>query len=51
MINYEEVNAGETLKQITGGCGPDACIDAVILEGHQIFQQKKDNWMKVVLKP
>jgi len=28
-INYEEVDAGEALKEMTGGRGPDACIDAV----------------------
>lgn len=33
-INYEEVDAGEALKEMTGGCGPDACIDAVGLEAH-----------------
>src|SRR5687767_13049364 len=33
-INYEEVNVLETLKELTGGRGPDACIDAVGLEAH-----------------
>ncbi|MCU0532979.1 MAG: glutathione-dependent formaldehyde dehydrogenase [Hydrococcus sp. Prado102] len=33
-INYEEVDPGEVLKEITGGRGPDACIDAVGLEAH-----------------
>lgn len=33
-LNYEEVDAGEALKEITGGRGPDACIDAVGLEAH-----------------
>lgn len=33
-IHYEEVNAGEALKEMTGGRGPDACIDAVGLEAH-----------------
>lgn len=32
VINYKKVNAGETLKETTGGRGPDACIDAVGLE-------------------
>lgn len=31
VINYEEVNAGEALKQMTGGRGADACIDVVSL--------------------
>jgi threonine dehydrogenase-like Zn-dependent dehydrogenase len=33
-INYEEVDVFETLKEMTGGRGPDACIDAVGLEAH-----------------
>lgn len=33
-INFEEVDAGEMLKEMTGGRGPDACIDAVGLEAH-----------------
>ncbi|MGL5192597.1 MAG: zinc-dependent alcohol dehydrogenase, partial [Chroococcales cyanobacterium] len=33
-INYEEIDAGEALKEMTGGMGPDACIDAVGLEAH-----------------
>lgn len=34
VINYEEVDAGDALKEMTGGRGPDACIDAVGLEAH-----------------
>lgn len=34
-INYAEVGSVvETLKEITGGRGPDACIDAVGMEAH-----------------
>jgi threonine dehydrogenase-like Zn-dependent dehydrogenase len=33
-INYEELDVHETLKEMTGGRGPDACIDAVGMEGH-----------------
>lgn len=33
-INYEETNAREALMELTGGRGPDACIDAVGLEAH-----------------
>jgi threonine dehydrogenase-like Zn-dependent dehydrogenase len=33
-INYEEVDVREMLKDMTGGRGPDHCIDAVGLEGH-----------------
>ncbi|YAF96089.1 MAG: zinc-dependent alcohol dehydrogenase [Nodularia sp. CChRGM 3473] len=34
ILNFEEVDAGEALKEMTGGRGPDACIDAVGLEAH-----------------
>lgn len=34
VINFEQVDAGEALKEMTGGRGPDACIDAVGLEAH-----------------
>ena len=33
-INYEETSVTEALKELTGGRGPDACIDAVGLEAH-----------------
>jgi threonine dehydrogenase-like Zn-dependent dehydrogenase len=33
-INYEETTVLEALKELTGGRGPDACIDAVGLEAH-----------------
>src|SRR5919107_1649161 len=36
-INYEETdNLIEALKELTGGRGPDACIDAVGMEAHGI---------------
>jgi threonine dehydrogenase-like Zn-dependent dehydrogenase len=34
LINYEEVDAGEAIKEMTGGRGPDAVIDAVGMEAH-----------------
>ena len=34
ILNYEEVNVRDALDTITGGRGPDACIDAVGMEGH-----------------
>lgn len=34
-INYEKVNVLEALKEMTGGRGPDACIDAVGMESHK----------------
>jgi threonine dehydrogenase-like Zn-dependent dehydrogenase len=33
-LNFEEIDPGEALKEMTGGRGPDACIDAVGLEAH-----------------
>jgi threonine dehydrogenase-like Zn-dependent dehydrogenase len=33
-INYEEQEVLETLNEMTGGRGPDACIDAVGMEAH-----------------
>jgi threonine dehydrogenase-like Zn-dependent dehydrogenase len=34
VINYEELDPGEALKEMTGGRGPDRCIDAVGMEAH-----------------
>jgi threonine dehydrogenase-like Zn-dependent dehydrogenase len=34
VINYEELDVLETLREMTGGRGPDACIDAVGTEAH-----------------
>lgn len=34
IINYEEIDAGVALKEMTGGRGPDRCIDAVGMEAH-----------------
>ena len=33
-INFDEVDVPDALKQMTGGRGPDACIDAVGMEAH-----------------
>jgi threonine dehydrogenase-like Zn-dependent dehydrogenase len=33
-IDYEEVDVYEALRDMTGGRGPDSCIDAVGLEAH-----------------
>jgi threonine dehydrogenase-like Zn-dependent dehydrogenase len=34
VINYGECDVYETLMEMTGGLGPDACIDAVGMEAH-----------------
>jgi len=33
-LNYEKVNIFDALEEMTGGRGPDACIDAVGMEAH-----------------
>ena len=34
ILSYEEVDVREALNEMTGGIGPDACIDAVGMESH-----------------
>jgi threonine dehydrogenase-like Zn-dependent dehydrogenase len=34
VLNYEDIDVIEALKNKTGGRGPDACIDAVGMEAH-----------------
>jgi len=34
VLNYEHTDVLEALKEMTGGRGPDACIDAVGMEAH-----------------
>ncbi|MBW4459790.1 MAG: glutathione-dependent formaldehyde dehydrogenase [Nodosilinea sp. WJT8-NPBG4] len=34
ILNYEEIDPGEALKEMTGGRGPDSCIDSVGMEAH-----------------
>jgi threonine dehydrogenase-like Zn-dependent dehydrogenase len=34
VINYEEVDVHEALKEMTGGRGPDRCIECVGMEAH-----------------
>jgi threonine dehydrogenase-like Zn-dependent dehydrogenase len=33
-LNYDEVDVLDSLRELTGGRGPDACIDAVGMEAH-----------------
>lgn len=42
VFNYEEVDPGEVVKELTGGRGPDSVIDAVGLEAHGT---NADYWM------
>ena len=34
VLNYEESDVYDSLMEMTGGLGPDACIDAVGMEAH-----------------
>jgi len=34
VLNYAEVDTVEALKELTGGRGPDACVDCVGMEAH-----------------
>jgi threonine dehydrogenase-like Zn-dependent dehydrogenase len=34
VLNFEEINVGEALKEMTGGRGPDSVMDAVGMEAH-----------------
>jgi threonine dehydrogenase-like Zn-dependent dehydrogenase len=38
-LNYEEVDVSEALREMTGGRGPDSCIDAVGMEAHDLGLQ------------
>lgn len=38
-LNYEEVDIHQALNELTGGRGPDACIDATGLESHGPLMQ------------
>jgi threonine dehydrogenase-like Zn-dependent dehydrogenase len=51
VINYEETDdLVELLKQMTGGRGPDVCIDAVGLEAHGHDLLSKSDKMKQTLR-
>ena len=55
-INYEELDIFEALKEMTGGRGPDHCIDAVGLEGHSpgiagAYDKVKTNLMMETDRP
>ncbi|NJR78906.1 zinc-dependent alcohol dehydrogenase [Sphingomonas corticis] len=46
-INYEETAVYDALMQMTGGIGPDACIDSVGLEAHGFFGDNVIDQIKV----
>ncbi len=49
-IDYEDVDVIEKLKQMTGGRGPDHCIDAVGMEAHGVTASAYYDQVKHTLK-
>ncbi|WP_280507756.1 zinc-dependent alcohol dehydrogenase [Nocardia flavorosea] len=50
-IDYSQVDSvPETLRELTGGRGPDACIDAVGMEGHGTGLQQAYDRVKQLLR-
>src|SRR4030095_8310271 len=55
-INYEEEDVYEALTEMTGGRGPDHCIDAVAMKGHArgiagVYDRVKTNLMLETDRP
>lgn len=50
VINYEESDVLPTLNELTGGRGPDACIDAVGMEAHMHGVQHSYDKVKQALR-
>ncbi len=46
VINFQEVDVADTLTYLTGGLGPDACIDCVGLEAHGHSIDAVYDWVK-----
>ena len=49
-LNYDDGDVIERLKQMTGGRGPDACIDAVGLEAHGTSVDAIYDYAKMAMK-
>jgi threonine dehydrogenase-like Zn-dependent dehydrogenase len=50
VINYEEADVLPTLNELTGGRGPDSCIDAVGMEAHMHGVQHSYDKVKQALR-
>jgi threonine dehydrogenase-like Zn-dependent dehydrogenase len=50
IIDFEEVRVNEALAEMTGGIGPDACIDAVGMESHGLTADNMLDHVKVATK-
>ena len=49
-LDFDDVDLMEKLKDLTGGRGPDACIDAVGLEAHGTSPGEIYDWAKTTLR-
>jgi threonine dehydrogenase-like Zn-dependent dehydrogenase len=50
VLNFEEVDVREALVEMTGGIGPDACIDAVGMESHGFTADSVMDKVKAAVK-
>jgi len=50
VLNYHEVKVREALSEMTGGRGPDSCIDAVGLEAHGFSPDNVIDEIKTIAK-
>src|ERR1700753_2462039 len=50
VLNFEEVDVREALVEMTGGIGPDACIDAVGMESHGVTADSVLDKVKAAVK-
>jgi threonine dehydrogenase-like Zn-dependent dehydrogenase len=50
VLNFEEVDVREALVEMTGGIGPDACIDAVGMESHGVTADSVMDKVKSAVK-
>ncbi len=50
VIDFEEVDVREALVEMTGGIGPDACIDAVGMESHGFTADSVMDKVKAAVK-
>jgi threonine dehydrogenase-like Zn-dependent dehydrogenase len=50
IVDFEEVRVSEALAEMTGGIGPDACIDAVGMESHGLSPDNVLDHLKTATK-
>lgn len=50
VLNYDDVDVLENLKEMTGGRGPDSCMDAVGMEAHGTSLDNIYDWAKQTVR-